>query len=264
MYILNRDNTIKFIRKVFNYYNGIINRFCKARLIVNWSMRCNSPNGATTSNPNIVTVFPLVMNRFVNNEFQFYYVIFESIIHELYHIDQCIDFIRMTVDHLYKDQIESAVEIQTKIFMASHRKEILENFGLDISSITNDYYRERIKGYDIYNYPYKRKRIIDHWFYVLREVIHNADDLLNLYNNVLEGIVNFNTKLSIEINNNKFIIFDSNDNNQFISDINEFNCFMYFNYFYYTYRNGDYTIDYYINGDINIIVNFIAKQIMCI
>ena len=61
MDLYNNKDMEKFIVDVFNYFNGRVNTFQKARLFINWCNMMNTPNGGITTNPNCVTIYPNVI-----------------------------------------------------------------------------------------------------------------------------------------------------------------------------------------------------------
>lgn len=137
---LDAQHVNEFIYKVFNYYNGRINTFNPAVLHIEWTRHMGSENGATTRNPNVVTIFPRVIERHFSDPYWFHYNIILCIIHELHHIDQDISFIRMSQDPNYLHNIESIVELDSYLFMANHQREIAEQFGFEDIIPYNKYY----------------------------------------------------------------------------------------------------------------------------
>ena len=105
-----------FIVKAFNYYNGKINQVnYPARLEIQWANLHGSYQAAYTSLPNKLCInAQLIFNYYENNIAQIYYEILESIIHELHHMDQIIDYSRVKYDIDYVNYIECAVETQKK------------------------------------------------------------------------------------------------------------------------------------------------------
>lgn len=171
---VNIPKTESFIYKVFQYYNGRINTCNLARLEINWVGLYDRAEAGLSRNPNLVIINPHVVARYTDDEFTFYFVILETIIHELYHQDQMIDYIKMASDPNYVTLIESAVEIQTNIYIANHINEILYNFGIDASRYGLEIYRENISLFE-YGYHYKRRTWFDHILIALREVIYYFD-----------------------------------------------------------------------------------------
>ena len=59
------------ITNVFNYFNGRVNIFQKARLYINWCSVQGSSNGGLTTNPNCVIIYPRVIERYSNSKEEF-------------------------------------------------------------------------------------------------------------------------------------------------------------------------------------------------
>lgn len=135
-----RPRIDEFITNAFNYYNGRINTFNnKARLIIDWINHWNDDIGGSTRNPDLVMIYPSVIFRNCNSMYYVYYNILVTIIHELYHIDQNIDYIRYVNDSQYSKMIENAVEIETYLYIANHQHELSQVFGFDDRIYFSDY-----------------------------------------------------------------------------------------------------------------------------
>ena len=81
--IITQQQMNEFITNAFNYFNGRINIFNKARLIINWCNMESSCTGGLTTNPNCVTIFPCVIERYSSTEIDFLLNVILIIIHEL-------------------------------------------------------------------------------------------------------------------------------------------------------------------------------------
>lgn len=259
--IVDRGKTEFFIEKVFNFYNGKINIFNNpARLIINWAEQRDSANGGFTINPNVVTINPNVVARYSENEYVLYRYLLEVIIHELYHVDQIIDYTRMGgVDANYTDQIESAVEVQTNIYIANHKLEILYNFGLDIE-VNNDKFREVIYDYDT-SAPaiYQRRNFITHIMCVVRELIESDNNGYNLFRNFMDNYSRTSKgELMIVVNDQSLLVLK----NGYTCTTYQFNEFIYNNFLRYTWRDGYRTV--FDKGDKFIInLDITGQYIMC-
>lgn len=88
-----------FIIKVFNYYNGKINIINnKAILNINWKQSKESITMGDCTIPNVITIYPVcIMCDYNDNELKM--MIVETIVHELHHADQLLDY-RLIVDML--------------------------------------------------------------------------------------------------------------------------------------------------------------------
>ena len=250
MYIINNRNEIDtFIRNVFNYYNGRINLINPARLHIEW-LQCNNINTAGAALlPNIVEIYPNVMCRIVNNEEQLKRWIVMVVIHELYHTDQIIDTTLLMCDTNYENYIENAVEVMTTIYIANHREEIYNTFGVLVSDNNN------LKEY-MYNYisgsgNYRRKNLVQHIFLCLSDAIRLEsfiNELFHIYYKYIESDKN----ILLFVARDKYIYIKEQNN---LIDINLFNDFMYYNYFRFTFRKTK--MDYFEeDNELHICIGF--------
>lgn len=259
---INKKAINDFIYKVFNYYNGKINYFNKAILDIDWAELNSISNAGTTRNPNLVTIFPKVIMRYNQQYdiFNFYYAIIYTIIHELYHIDQIIDYIKMKNDIKYMEYIERAVETQTVIYISNHIKEISDNFGIEIYD-NNSYFSNEI-AYWNNGYSYFRRKYDDHLIILLNEIIANAINTKPLFDAIRYNILTNTGKISITINDFKILI----QSDGILINVDDINRMLYEHYFKYDYRyrtNVDINIQNKNNtNDINIIINTDLKLVM--
>lgn len=251
-----------FIYKVFNYYNGKINYFNKARLYIEWAELNSISNAGTSRNPNLITIFPKVIMRYNQQYdiFNFYYSIINTIIHELYHMDQIIDYVKMKTDIKYMEYIERAVETQTVIYISNHIKEISDNFGIEIYD-NNSYFNNEI-AYWNNGYSYFRRKYDDHLIILLNEIIANAINTKPLFDAIRYNILTNTGKISITINDFKILI----QSDGILINVDDINRMLYEHYFKYDYRyrtNIDINIQNKNNtNDINIIINTDLKLVM--
>ena len=221
-------NTI--ITNVFNYFNGRVNIFQKARLYINWCSVQSSSNGGLTTNPNCVIIYPRVIERYSNSKEEFIINIILIVIHELYHIDQCIIFKRMEVDKAYHDMIENTVEVESTSYLYNHIHEINEEFNLNIRLNSNKI------GYLINFFSdgnlYHRAKYLDHLISVIAELFNYQ---YCVENNILQLITQYyntsNSKIIIEINSNMLVVKE----NDTIVNVNILNDFMFDKYYKYNY-----------------------------
>lgn len=241
---INYKVTEDFIFKVFNYYNGRINTFnTPAILSINW-INYGTIAGSTRL-PNIVEIKPMVVLSYILNKNQnlnyFYYYLLETIIHELFHVDQIIDYRRVRIDSKYIEHIERAVETQTTIYIMNHEQEIIELFGLAIPpEIDLHAYVNRMDN----GYAYHRKRYMDHIIATLQLVFPNNKYNKNLFENIQRNINLLSGRIQIEINGTKVMVQDE----KALMPIEQFNYFFYDNLYKYTIYNNLHT-DYVINGN---------------
>lgn len=264
MFYTNKEEVEYFIHKVFNFYNGKINICNPAAIYIEWADLLNSSNGGTTVNPNVIAIYPCVIEKFSNNRFHFFYLILETIIHELFHVDQIIDYIRMTYDDEYVKYIEYAVETQTALYMADHKQEICQEFGIDIQA-DQDFYKNLINRYSMGN-TYHRKEYTSHLLCILKEIL-SCSRLFNLdylFESIKHNLNTLTGTICIVINDARFVIQVDNK----IATIEDVNSFFYNNYFYGNYRDYssakyDVTLTNDKSINISIEVKAVIKNIMC-
>ena len=221
-------NTI--ITNVFNYFNGRVNVFQKARLYINWCSMQSSSNGGLTTNPNCVIIYPRVIERYSNSKEEFIINIILIVIHELYHIDQCIIFNRMEIDKAYHDMIENTVEVESTSYLYNHIHEINEKFNLNIKLNSNKI------GYLINFFSdgnlYHRAKYLDHLISLITELFNYQ---YCVENNIIQLIAQYyntsNSKIIIEINSNILVVKE----NDTIVNVNILNDFMFDKYYRYNY-----------------------------
>lgn len=259
-YLTDKQSIENFIIHAFNYYNGRINYLNKAILKIEWGMIYNFSNGGTTQNPNIVTIYPKIIELYSDSPFQFYYITLETIIHELFHIDQIIDYPRMAVNNDYRIYIESAVEVQTYIYIANHVQEILEEFGISML-ISKEVFREELLKRD-FGYCYFRRRYNDHIIIMLNEMIGGIINTDKIYRVINDNISTLTGKIVITLGDNSTII----QEDKYLAPIDELNNFFYINYFQFDYRNRLYTnykiVENYNSNDLYITLKSDFKNIM--
>ena len=181
--MINYNEINDFIIKVFNYYNGRINVINKAILDINWCNlnMCNA--GGFSRLPNIVIINPMVILRFHEyNEYISKVQIIETIIHELYHTDQLINYNLYISDINFNRFIEHSCELETSIYIAGHRQEIYNIFGIDVNIDKNQY--NKIINYWYYpGIEYRRRYFYDHVFMCIDNLCGlGADSGSNVYN----------------------------------------------------------------------------------
>ena len=225
---IEKVNTI--ITNVFNYFNGRVNVFQKARLYINWCSMQSSSNGGLTTNPNCVIIYPRVIERYSNSKEEFIINIILIVIHELYHIDQCIIFNRMEVDKAYHDMIENTVEVESTSYLYNHIHEINEKFNLNIRLDPNKI-NAPINFFSDGNL-YHRAKYLDHLISVIVELFNYQ---YCVENNIIQLIAQYyntsNSKIIIEINSNMLVVKE----NDTIVNVNILNDFMFDKYYRYNY-----------------------------
>lgn len=260
----NKQEINNFIQNVFNYYNGRIN-ICNypAVLEINWSINNTSSAAGATRNPNIVTIFPRVIERYNANKdiYSYYFIIVETIIHELYHIDQVIDYSMLGSNEQYLNFIETAVEAQVYLYMINNTKEIIRIIGnSDVVNLFINNSDMYIFNYYPIVYLYNRRKYVDHLKILFSEVLGKDIN----FNYVLDRVIyNINNKIgstNIYIDNNSLTV----NNNEYLCSIELLNNFFYNNYFRYTYRENSVINSFYDkeNNSITFKISLIGKNIM--
>ena len=179
----------EFIIKVFNYYNGKINVINRAVLDINWANLYDSNTVGLSKLPNIVQINPnVIINHYDGDVEDIKLNILCTIIHELYHTDQLINYIFYTSDSNYARLIESACEIETNYYISSHTHEINNVFGLTIKydRDSNDAF---LKYWYIPGVRYQRRYYHDHIFMNIDDICDfSVEASENVYNQLLNSI----------------------------------------------------------------------------
>lgn len=202
--ISERPRIEEFTIKVFNLYNGRINVFNKpAKLNIEWALRYNSNNGGSARNPSNITIYPEVIRRAVADEYHFWYNLIVCVIHELFHVDQVICYPKLMYDEAYKNIIESAVEMETYLFIANHQYEIAQSTGFD-DRIRYDQYYDAIKDKFETGILYQRRDYHSHMVSILQDMLftekHPVIDQFNLI------FSDMRTNITMRINNLEFML----------------------------------------------------------
>ncbi len=226
-----RDRINQFIHNVFNFYNGKINIFNPAILHIDYGEHMGSANGGTSRNPNIITVFPKVIERYNNNAYSLYYNILVTIIHELYHTDQNISYLRMGRDQSYKNYIESVVEMSTYLYIAGNQKEILENIGLQDTVSYKDYYGIIAPHFET-GQLYQRRDYFTHALNLFRELMYAEEH--PVLATFVEAFKDMKSIIDIHINNTRFTLKDG----IYCMPVAQFNEIMEEEYFKYNLRRA--------------------------
>lgn len=248
-----------FIVKAFNYYNGKINQVnYPARLEIQWANLHGSYQAAYTSLPNKLCInAQLIFNYYENNIAQIYYEILESIIHELHHMDQIIDYSRVKYDIDYVNYIECAVETQTYLYILQHQQEILEVFGIDIPK--RDICRF-LQLSDI-GYVYHRQRYEDHVtmiFGYIFYVYNNSTTFKHIQEfllDIMSVVSSTDASLIVSINGNQFKI----QHGKQLAPIRDINDFFYNNCFKWKAARIISIDSKFINNNSVALINIIAE-----
>lgn len=211
-----------FILNVFNFYNGKINTFNNAVLDINWANLCGTSAGGYSKLPNVVKVNPSNIIRYYNDEELIRFAIIETVIHELNHTDQRINYRRMIYDKQYCDHIEAACEYKTIIYIKTHAKDIEKIFGVNATNINLDRLLQYYRQYDC---EYVYRTYLDHIYMCLTNmVIGNGTDIdkdKELYSCLKESLTS-GKDIYLSLNGNTIPISEDG----LIISIPEFNSFL--------------------------------------
>ena len=239
----------EFIEKIFNFYNGKINRFNTARLHIEWANLYNSTIGGQTMNPDIVYIFPTVLMRQFTDPYFFWFNTLVSTIHELFHIDQDINFLQMSNPE-YCRLIESAVEIETYLYIANHQIEIAQNIGFQDRTPPDIYYPSIASTFET-GRLYKRRNYFSHCLNMIRQMMFITDN--DITREFTSKFHDPQSIINIKINNCFFTLKDKMQ----CMPIQQLNDIMYNEFFKYTLQSS--SIDLY-NMDDNITLLEINPQ----
>ena len=236
-YKFNKAEINDFINKVFNKFNGKINCVNKAILIIDWLQHYEHNNGAITRNPNVVTIYPLVIARNSISVETLKYQILICIIHELYHCDQDIDYIRSLTDKDYIHGIESAVEFESNMFIAYNREWLSKEFDIQIINDIESTYGvlDRFKLDN--GYCYHRKTYLTHMVSILQDMMHKTDDMV--IRQFIEAYGNPQSSIELHVYNDIHFILKRGTS---VLPMSELNAALYNSFFRYTHRGANITM----------------------
>lgn len=277
MYVNIRDSAIK----IFNHYNGIINRIIPAELTI--EMTTPLPKAKLMGSryyPNRVYLYlSNILKAADGNIHAVITLIVNTIIHELYHIDQSVICQRCINDKQYVTQIETEVEFMVYSYIMNN-KESVTKVAKDAFSWalgTNDNFmityigaNEVTTAADIFNngvYLYNRvNNIYDHILIGIKNILFNhpkCDDIMQQIYNILANGIPF----AIVINDDPLVITDYDDEGDLcIVDMNDINMYMYNTYFKYDmvyYALDDIYIDDFGHYKALYVKDIDANNLMC-
>ena len=252
------------IQAIFDRYNGQINT-CnnRAYLYINWAQLNGSNIGGCTRLPDIVEIYPVQILIEANDFQHFLTIVLHTVIHELFHIDQILNFDRMQVNLLYNTVIEAANDTQTILYISSNLNNISNFIGFDVHKYYTKEYTDQIYSYDKTLCTYRRRTFYDHILMCMTRLFPEenykiiSDYILNKKDNGLH--------LVMSIDRSEFtIVWESSGYMCRIEDFNNFIRHMYETTFlgidfeYWTYEvegNEVLVLDF---------VNPILKNEMCV
>ena len=221
-----------FTSDVFNHFNGRINLFnTPARLIIDWSLSQDKRVAGTSLLPNVITIYPSVILRECEYDFDSVnHQIIITILHELYHTDQYIDYPRMKVDPAYYQDIECAADTEAHLFIAQHALEIERLFG------TRNFVNSRkivniCSDLGFFGHYYNRKTYQSHIMSIVRDMQNEIES--DLYDKLEPILEDPNTTLEVIIeDNSRFILKKKMD----AMPLQQFNDILYFKYYQYNFH----------------------------
>ena len=176
--ILPYDKNLEdYICMVFNYFNGRINTVNPAVLTIDWAGKYYHQRSyaAYTILPNRVFFNPMVILRYCPQGQYLRFRIVEFMIHELFHVDQVVQYKRM-FDKDYINNIESAVEKQTVAYMKSHMEELKMHLGIYVDDGCMEYLDAVMKYNNQFTHPYEKINLADHlWSIIDQFTLVNVD-----------------------------------------------------------------------------------------
>ena len=232
---VSREEIEQLIHTTFDYYNGRINIFNNpARLIIDWGLHLNSQSGGTSSNPNTVYIYPAVIARFSADAYWFKHHIIVCIIHELFHIDQYINYICLERDPHYMHNIEAIVETETYLYISSHSKEIERVTGVPNKVSFDTYYSALVKCGLETGLLYHRRNYKLHVLSILQSLTHM--DSNSIIDTMMQAFDDMNSIINVVIlnKNTRFTLKNRNE----CMPVSQFNDIMYELFFKYNYRGA--------------------------
>lgn len=188
-----------FIRKVFNYYNGKINVFNNTAVLdINHAQLNGTFTAGYSRLPDVVSIHPEVIYRFNNgNDYNSRITAIETIIHELFHTDQVINYNRYVADATYNKYIEHACEMQTSIYLLNHLTELEQVFGIE-NIVKKEDGDKVLEYWYLPGLYYKRRDLASHIHMCINGMSTLGDSSEDIYT-ILDGVLRCGESWSISI-----------------------------------------------------------------
>lgn len=227
----------ELIKAIFNQYNGLINICVPAELEVS-AITMNGNKAGDTVYPNKVIIYPVnIYNFYKYNTKACIVCIVETVIHELFHIDQLINTTILPTNINYCNEIESAVDFMVYSF-------INNNLDMIVSNTNSIFGKEVISKFDLVQYCtslnrfnavnnfswYNRKNIYDHIIIGVINMV-GSDYGSTLIGKLIERFETQSKNVLFEINGDILPILYTDAFDWYIVDINTYNKFIYDSYF---------------------------------
>lgn len=261
---------LQLAEKAFQYYNGRINPNIPAVLEVVTIRDPNDARAAYTRYPNIVKLQPLNIYEWHRRNYEQFqidrtrYTIIESVIHELYHVEQFLMYSNTAPDYILK--IEADVDFMTASYVLSHLQEIYQVFGVVVDQEMIEYLRY-FQPYK--NKLYERKNVFEHICLFIDNTL-GALDNRKTSNKIISKIIHYveevpDSVVKFIINNHVIIIKDKDyciDIDRFNHEIYEYYCrFTHMKEFHASEKYSDTEYQYIIDteGGCNMMARKIQK-----
>jgi hypothetical protein len=248
---------------VFNKFNGVVNPVNRAVLQFNEMSMFGTSALAVSYGPNTVKVYPMVMQRLLGSDSDIKVFTIETILHELSHQDQIINYNKLTVNDDYRQFIECANIINTANFIVDHIKDIASMHILNAKELNKLRDRASVNYKSNVVKYYRKFGLFDH---ALVTIIHTIccglrderiiDDINQRYYN------NEPINMEFSINNHRMPLIY---NGMPITDVPSFNALVNENFSHETKYN--YSIDIYKPTDLSYVFDvyvFSTHKDMCI
>lgn len=193
----------EFITKIFNYYNGRINKKFSAMIQINWINASNDPLGLFKP-PGIVVINAGFIYERTGSEFIFVMNIIDTIIHELYHADQYVDTAYFNSIEEYEESVEVPVNRMSINYILSHTDEIIwiSNGIINRDNIDYNYLSSRIKE----GYVYNETDITRYIFQLLVDILRFEDRSIDVFGKLYYDIINNGDDLLLNIDEHFYTI----------------------------------------------------------
>ena len=227
-----RKNIEEYINKIFNYYNGRINKVIPSSINIEWVLN-DITTMAITNTSKTITIYPMVIANYSSDYNTFKVDIIMAIIHELHHVDQYIEYSQMHYREDFVKSVEIPVEFMTWCYIANHEYEIsMLSGGYMYNANTLNYC---INKYSKYNYNYYRIRSVDDYIFLIVDDILRAHANYNSYEFKPAFYECMNKPdVTLSINDNHIVIKSNNAYN----NIHDLQNFAYNNYSICKYREN--------------------------
>lgn len=200
----------EYITKIFNYYNGRINKKYSAMIQINWVDTRDDSLGCLAV-PGIVVINAGTIYRRTESEIIFVFNIILSIIHELYHADQYIDNVYFNDVDEYESSIEDPVYRMAANYVLSHMDEVVWVSDGIVDRNRIDYYYLLSKVKDGCNYIYNETDVTRYIFQSLAVILQLEAESVDVFAKMYYEIINNKGSLILDINNFRYMIICNGD-----------------------------------------------------